>query len=143
MEGPTHGSAWSRTPGRRWARAMEPSLDALQLKRAVHNHKLQVTQEINTLKGILNHAESNHYALYNAHRFLEHCRAPARAILRSVCEYSSEQPQHPNPTSQPNIPTQHPNPTVLQEKCENALSLECECWHLAYQEKCENALTLV
>ena len=71
---------------RRWAMAMEVvKEDAMRLKRVISNHGLQVIQEINTMKGLLNRAEASHYALYNAHDFLGNCRAPARAILHSVC----------------------------------------------------------
>ena len=71
---------------RRWAMAMEVVKDdAMRLKRVISNHGLQVIQEINTVKGLLNRAEASHYALYNAHDFLGNCRAPARAILHSVC----------------------------------------------------------
>jgi hypothetical protein len=51
---------------RRWAMAMEVvKHDAIRLKRVISNHGLQVIQEINTMKGLLNRAEASHYALYN------------------------------------------------------------------------------
>eukprot|EP00039_Didymoeca_costata_P003407 m.67474 g.67474 ORF g.67474 m.67474 type:complete len:412 (+) comp11891_c0_seq1:319-1554(+) len=70
---------------RQWAQAMlAERSDAIRLKRVIHNYGLQVIQDINTLKGLLNQAETNHYALYNCHLYLAACRAPARAVLGVV-----------------------------------------------------------
>jgi len=43
-----------------------------------------VIQEINAMKRLVSLAESNHYALYNAYAFLQHCTSIPSLLLSSV-----------------------------------------------------------
>eukprot|EP00053_Salpingoeca_punica_P008574 m.76752 g.76752 ORF g.76752 m.76752 type:complete len:448 (-) comp14658_c0_seq1:90-1433(-) len=68
-----------------WAeQLLENAASPAAMKQNIHNHQLQVIQEINMMKRLVALAESNHYALYNAYTFLQQCLSIPSLLLSSV-----------------------------------------------------------
>jgi len=72
---------------KQWAEAMvSAAMDTTAVKMILQNNGRKVIQEVNRIKWLLGMAESNHYALYNARRYLTKCGTPPRALLQHVVD---------------------------------------------------------
>lgn len=75
---------------RRWARALlrDDTNNPLVLRRIIEGLKIKTIQDMNLVKRLVRLAENDHYALYNAYKFLKECGYSETLLRRAVREGS-------------------------------------------------------